>query len=195
MARAGYLDLCAPLFTAPRIGRAPTGFARLAGQFRGWEFDIQALPDALTYRKLPSLWLLVTIPAPMPVAATLDIMRRPIGGETFSHFDRLDDQVVAPPGLPPDAVLRTDDAARLPPAELLADHFAVLSAERAKELVISPKGLRLTWLAEEADRARYLLFRDAELGMTPLGPAVLSPLLGHLSGLAEALAQAGAGAR
>ena len=40
-----------------------------------------------------------------------------------------------------------------------------------KELVLSPKGLRAVFLAEEADRTRYLLFRDAEMGSTPL-PAV-----------------------
>jgi hypothetical protein len=59
--------------------------------------------------------------------------------------------------------------------------------ERAKELVISPKGLRIVWLAEEADRGRYLLFRDAELGHRPLARDVLSPLLTRLGALARTL--------
>ncbi len=43
--------------------------------------------------------------------------------------------------------------------------------------MISPKGLRLVILAEEADRGRYLLFRDAEMGRDPLDPARVSGLL------------------
>jgi hypothetical protein len=40
-------------------------------------------------------------------------------------------------------------------------------------------------LAEEADRGRYLIFREAEMGMTPLAPARLSPLLDRLRAIRE----------
>jgi len=60
---------------------------------------------------------------------------------------------------------------------------AGLNPDRLKELVISPKGLRIVWLIEEADRTRYLLFRDAEMGATPLLRATLLPLIGALRDL------------
>lgn len=192
-ARAGYFDAVKPLFTGAVRAIAPHGFARLSAGYRDQPFDLQALPDTLTFRKLPALWLMVTLPAPMPVRATLDLMMRPGGGETFSHFARLPVQVVPPAVCPPDAQIRTDDIAALPPEAVLRRHLGLFTDGRAKELVISPRGLRIVWLAEEADRTRYLMFRDAEMGAIPLAPELLQPLLDHLIALqADLAAQADA---
>ena len=65
-----------------------------------------------------------------------------------------------------------------------------MSDPRVKELVLDPRGTRLVWLAEEADRSRFLLFRDAELGREPLDPAVLDELVGRLRELADTLSPA-----
>jgi hypothetical protein len=43
------------------------------------------------------------------------------------------------------------------------------------------------FLAEEADRGRYLLFRDAEMGLQPLAAARLLPQLETLRDLAHQL--------
>lgn len=185
--RAAYFDLCRPGLHPTRKGATPCGFARLAGRHRGRSFDLQALPDALSYRKLPCLWLMVTLTEPMPVKATLDFMVRPNGAEVFSNFAALAHQLALPAGFPAATLLRTDAPDRLPPIDILDACAGLLAAERAKELVISPKGLRLVWLAEEADRSRYLWFRDSELGRRPLAPEVLGPLMDGLVGLADKL--------
>lgn len=185
--RAGYFDDCLGLFFEPVTGLAPSGFARVSGTFAGRPFDLQAVTDTLTYRKLPALWLLVTIPAAMPVGATLNVMLRPTGSEVFSHFSTLPFDLAPPPGLPPGAVARTDEPRGLPPESILRGHLSLFDSDRVKELVISPKGLRITYLAEEADRGRYLLFRDAEMGKDPLSPATLRPLLHQLVALADDL--------
>lgn len=182
--RAGYFDACLPLFEKPVTGAAPSGFARVSGKYQGRSFDLQAVPDTLTYRKLPALWLLVTIPEPMPVGATLNIMVRPTGAETFSHFGLLPIDLDPATGLPPDTVMRTDDPAGLPPESFLQAHLSLFESDRVKELVIAPKGLRITCLAEEADRGRYLLFRDSEMGKQPLPPQTLRPLLERLVAMA-----------
>lgn len=186
-ARAAYFDSCLPLLEEAEGRLEPTGFPRVTGTWRGRPLDLRALPDTLTFRKLPALWLMVTLPTPMPVGATLDILRRPTGGEVFSAFHRLPVAIATPPDLPADAGLRTDDPTGLPPGQILAGQLTVLSDDRAKELVISPRGLRLVWLAEEADRSRYLLFRDAEMGQAPLDPGVVAPLLDWLATIAETL--------
>lgn len=188
--RAAYLDHCAPLFDDLRRGRSLHGFARINGRYRGRLFDVQVVPDTLTYRKLPTLWLLVTIPAPMPVRATLDFLVRPMGGEVFSNFANLPVQIDTPQGFPADTAVRTDDPQGLPPESLSDALRTAFFSERVKELVLSPKGLRIVWLAEEADRAGYLLFRDAEMGRIPLSAQVLQPILDRLAGLADGVEKA-----
>ena len=189
-ARAGYLDLCLPLFAAPVTGVADTGFARVSGLYRGQMFDVQVVPDSLSVRKLPCLWLLVTVVAPLAVAGRFDVMLRATGTETFSKFGDLPGQIAVPGGFPDGCSIRTDTAAAMPAADIVGRYMAGLDDARLKEVVLAPTGARLVWLAEEADRGRYLLFRDAEMGAVALQPAVLQTLMDGLAGLWTAVAHA-----
>lgn len=186
-ARALYFSSVRPLFDQVITRTAPSGFARLSGKIGAETFDLQALPDSLSFRKLPALWVMVTLPAPQPVKATVDIMTRPGGLETFSHFHSLRHTLPAISGLPEGTVIRSDEAGAVPPPELIAPHLRLFADPRVKELVISPKGLRLVVLAEEAERGRYLIFRDSELGLTPLAPERLKPLIETLLALRDTL--------
>ena len=152
-------------------------------------FDLQALPDSLTFRKLPALWVMVTLPAPLPVKATLDIMARPAGNEPFSHFARLPHSLPCPADLPEGTGIRSDNAAAVPPLDLIAPHLGLFADPRVKELVISPKGLRLVILADEAERGRYLIFRDLEVGRKPLPKDRLMPLIDTLRALHKTLSE------
>lgn len=188
--RASYFDRLAPHFShiAQRI--EPTGFPRLTATAGAHAFDVQAVQDSLTFRKLPALWVMLTLPEPMPVAATLDIMARPTGQEPFSHFARLPHSLPSPAHLPEGIAIRSDNAAAVMPLERIAPHLAVFADPKVKELVISPKGLRLVILADEAERGRYLIFREAELGKTPLSPDRLLPLVDKLLALRQSLSEA-----
>jgi hypothetical protein len=185
-ARAGYLAACAGLLSDTRTRTEPDGFPRLAGTSGGARFDLRVVPDTLTTRKLPALWLLVTLTEPMPLSATWHLMLRPRGTETFSAIGGLPRILPPQPGLPEDSQLRTDGGGG-PPPPCLAETVARLGEDRLKEVVLSPKGLRVTWLAEEAHRGRYLIFRDAEMGQAPLRPETLAPLLDALLALRAAL--------
>lgn len=181
--RAAYFDHCATVLTDARIGTGTADFPRLGGTWRGQAVDVQAATDTLTFRKLPALWVLLTLPGPLPVRATLDLMIRPTGVEPFSHFHTLPDQITPPPGFPPDCAVRTDNPEGLLPDAVLRPHLAIFADERIKELVISPKGVRISFLAEEADRGRYLIFRDAEFGREQLTADRITPLLDALIAL------------
>ena len=183
--RAAYLNALAPLFGRIISRLEPTGFPRITAHLGPHAFDIQAIPDSLIFRKLPCLWVMLTLPIPMPVTATLDLMTRPSGSETFSHFARLPYRLPLPHGLPQDAALHSDSADA--PTNLIARHAALFIDPAVKELLIAPKGLRVVILAEEADRGRYLIFRDAELGRTPLPANRVAPLLAALAALAADL--------
>ena len=186
-ARAGYFDALRPLFDGARTQVQPSGFSRLTGRRGPHHFDLQAVTDTLTFRKLPALWVMVSLPEPLRLVATLDIMARPSGQEPFTHFSTLPQMLPAPAGTPEGIALRTDNAAGLPPEGLVARHASIFANPKVKELLISPKGLRLVILAEEADRGRYLIFRDAEMGAAPISPARIAPLLDSLLALREDL--------
>jgi hypothetical protein len=186
-ARAGYFSAAAAILHDVTRRIEPSGFARMAGTWRGHRFDLQAVPDTLTFRKLPSLWVMITLTEPMPVAATLHIMSRPGQSDVFSRFGDMAHSIALPPGFPEQCALRCDDAARLPPQDLVAAQGRLFADPLVKELVISPKGLRLVVLAEEAERGRYLLFRDAEMGSLPFPAARLSLYLDALVALRQDL--------
>ncbi len=188
--RAAYLDACLPVLDDGRVRLTPAGLPRMSGTCRGHAVDVQAVADTLSYRKLPALWLIVTMPGPMPLRAVTDLMLRPRGTETFSHHMSLPHQIAAPAGLPADCALRTDDPGHVVAAAPIARALDRLGTDRTKEIILSPKGLRIVWLAEEADRARYLLFRDAEMCAVPVAAAVLSDILGAMCGLRDEIVSA-----
>ena len=155
----------------------------LTGRYRGLPVQVQTVTDTLAVRKLPSLWLMVTIPEPLPLKATFDLMMRPTGPTTFSNFDHLPVTIGRPPDFPEHAVVRTDDPDHLLPAHVVAAHLEALFAPRGKELLISPKGIRMVIQMAEADRARYGVFRQADFGEMALDPALLKDILDRLIAL------------
>ena len=181
--RANYFSAATSLLTDPHRQIQPTGFARIAGRYNGLRIDLQALPDTLTFRKLPALWVMVTVTEPQPVAGEAHIMARANGQESFSTHAQMPFAVNLPAGFPPDCTLRCTDPAALPAPDVMAMLAPLFSDPTVKEAVLSPKGIRLVVLAEEGDRANYLIFRDAELGRQPLAAARLGNLLGTLADL------------
>jgi hypothetical protein len=188
--RAGYFDAVVPLFDRVTMRIEPTGFPRMTGHIGGQAFDLQTVQDSLTFRKLPVLWVMLTLTQTQPVKASLHVMARPAGNEPFSHFARMPHSLPTPATLPEGTSLRSEDAANIPPEALLAQHFGIFADPKVKEMVISPKGLRLVILADEAERGRYLIFREAELGQTPLRPERLTPLMDTLLALRQTLTEA-----
>ncbi|NBO21460.1 MAG: hypothetical protein EBU97_05965 [Rhodobacteraceae bacterium] len=187
-ARAGYLAQAEALLTTPRRQMQDSGYLRIAGQWQGGAFDLQVVPDTLSYRKLPCLWLLVSRTDPLPaLAGEVRIMARASGLEAFSTFSSLPIEVTLPPGFPPDCTLRCTDPQHVPPLAVL-DHVAGLMADpRVKEVVLSPKGLRIVILAEEGARGAYLIHRDAEFATEPLDAALVARRMQDLRALAQVI--------
>lgn len=152
----------------------------LTGTYAGHLFQLKAVVDTLATRKLPSLWLLVTLPRPQPVKATLNLMMRPAGPSSFSNFDFLPDTLKTPVGFPPHAILRTDDQTTCPPSEILRPYLELFEQGSGKELLISPRGLRIVVQVAEVDRLRYGVFREANFGETSIDPELLMHCLAVL---------------
>ena len=156
------------------------GLPRLCGRFAGFNVQVQPVVDTLPLRRLPVLWLLVTLQDALPLKAKLDLMMRSAGPTTFSNFDLLPFTLPHPVGFPEHAMLRTDDSGQVISAEVLRSHIGLFSDKRAKELLITPLGVRIVWMMAEADRARYGIFRQADFGGVDLQPELLQTLLAKL---------------
>lgn len=163
------------------------GYPRLSGRYRDQAVQVLPVVDTLATRRLPALWLLVTLQDALPVKAKLDMMMRPTGPTTFSNFDLLPFTLERPAGFPEDAVLRTDDPRQVMTAQVIAPHLGIFANSRAKELLITPNGVRLVWLLAEASRARYGVFREADFGAAVLERALLRELLDRLVAIRQSI--------
>ena len=163
------------------------GFPRLSGRYGGFPIQIKPVVDTLAIRRLPALWLLVTLQDRLPVKARFDMMMRPAGPTTFSNFDLLPQTLELPKGFPEHAVIRTDDADEVIPASIIKPHAGLFFGPRAKELLITENGVRMVWLLAEADRARYGIFRQAEFGTVEIDPKVLKDILDCLLAIRQTI--------
>jgi hypothetical protein len=169
------------------IADGTVGVITWVGSWNGRRVQLRTIVDTLATRKLPARWLSVTITEPIAVPATFDMMMRPGSPTTFSNFDHLQHTLPKAPGFPAEAVLRTDLRAARFPQNLIASHLEIFTEGRAKELLITPNGVRIVWLLAEAERARYGVFRQAAFGGTRLDPALIERLLTSASALRDAI--------
>jgi hypothetical protein len=152
----------AALFIDPAIKPGESlGSHVLTGTYNNNEFEIKTITDTLNTRKLPSLWLMITLKSPIPIKHTLDMMLRPAGPSTFSNFDFLPVIIQAPSGFPEQAVLHSDEDHSPFDLNLLKPLLSFFDNPRAKEFLATPNGLRLVTQLGEAERARYLVAREA----------------------------------
>src|SRR5262249_19784242 len=75
--RARYFDDCLSLFAAPTMTQDDVDFPALEATYRGRRVRLQPLVDHVAVRKLPSLWLLLTVFEDLPCGGTLDLLLRP----------------------------------------------------------------------------------------------------------------------
>ncbi len=184
-------DLFAPALSVIRQTKmeqqGPHELPRLVGNYRGFPVQVKPVIDTLPTRRLPALWMLVTVQCSLPLAAKFDMMMRPAGPTTFSNFDLLPHTLEHPTGFPEHAVIRTDDADNVIPAEIIRPYIGDFFDTRAKELLITENGVRLVWLLAEADRARYGIFRQAEFGDVVIDEVALQGTLETLLDIREAV--------
>lgn len=180
-----FADAISVLDDAKAAAGETAGTFVLAGRYLSRDVRVTVLADTLALRKLPSLWLMVTIPMPLPVKSTLDMMMRPASVTSFSNFDNLPFTIETPEGFPEQMVIRSDVPDLALPLDLVARHIAPLSQPRGKELLITPKGLRLVMQMAEADRARYGVFRQADFGGAVVDPDVLREAIDRLMDLQQ----------
>ncbi|MGH3328816.1 MAG: hypothetical protein ACRDPT_13665 [Streptomycetales bacterium] len=186
--RGRLFERVAQLFDDVHLHPDGLGFPTLTGTFLGYPVRLQPVVDTLAMRKLPVLWLLVTLRRPLAVDSPLDVLLRPAGTEFFSPNSGFLREVPPPEGFPRDARIASPDPAHAPPLAALRPHQGFLSDPSTKELYLARHGVRAVVALAEGSQAHYRVTRRADLGAVVIEPRQLTPALQTLAGLGDALA-------
>jgi hypothetical protein len=160
--RAAFFADCLSLFDKYRVTQDDIYFPVLEGTYRGFAFRLEPLVDHVVFRKIPSLWLKVTLVAPVGYAGIFDLLMRAQGSEFYSPFGDLGHHLNVPAGWPADASIGSDDPEAMPPLDLIAPHIRLFADLRMKEMLITPRGVRLVYQAQQAERIYYTVLRQIE---------------------------------
>jgi hypothetical protein len=185
--RAKFFDLCLDLFQSYRVTQEGPTFPLLSGRYRDHEVRLEPVIDDMAWRKVPVLYLKVTVLKPNPYRAILDLLIRPGGVEVYSPSDELHFHVKLPEGWPEQALLCTDDPSSLPPLDLITPHIGIFNDVYMKELVATSRGVRLTRMIWQARRLHYAVLREVKFEEVHLDPTVAKTLLDSTIGIADAL--------
>jgi hypothetical protein len=175
--RGAYFDDCSSLFDDCRVAQEGIEFPVLDGVYRGHRIRLEPVVDHMAVRKLPSLWLKVSLFGALPVAGTIDFLMRPQNTEFYSPSAGLPISLRIPASWPQHALLRTDIEDRSLPVEMLTPHMQIFDDEKTKELVVTPRGVRIVYQASQGERAYYMVLRQPEFGEARLPVALARRLL------------------
>lgn len=189
--RGAVFSAALSLFDRYRVVQDDVDFATLEGRYRGYDVRLQPIVDHVAVRKVPSLWLLATVRAPVPFAGAFDFLARPQNVEFYSPSSTLDHAIAIPAGWPEHASLRTDRPEAMPPQAVMARHMDFFADPKAKEMLVTPKGVRLVYQANQAERSQYLVLRQAEFANPSLPAELVRGLLDQAITLYEDLKRSG----
>jgi len=175
--RSAYFDDCKSLFEDCRVVPHGTDFPVLEGRHAGYQFRLEPIVDHMAVRKLPSLWLKVTLVGDLRVPGAVDFLARPQNTEFYSPSASLPHSLRIPAGWPQHAMLRTDIDDPSLPLDLLAPHMHIFDDPKAKELLFTPRGVRIVYQASQGQRAYYMVLRQPEFGDPRLPPKLALQLL------------------
>lgn len=170
------LDECVPLFGEASVRDGGSDYPVLHGRYRGARFEVQPLLDHVGFRKLPSLWLLVTLPGDLPVPGRLDVLLRPQNIEFYADDNgaphAVGERIELPVDWPAHHLARLTPGWSPPLAALREALDGLLEAAALKQLLVTSRGLRLVVRAGGVRRADYLVLRSL-LPEQPRIPAAL----------------------
>lgn len=160
--RRSLLDPCAGVLDGAEIRHGGDGFPSLAGLRRGRRVHVEMIPDTIVPRRLPQLWVSVTLLDTLAEIPSLAVLVRPAGYEFYSLTSSLTYPLDAPEALPQEVLVRGSDARAEQLLRQLAPQLAASLADpRVKEIAMTGKGMRIVSQAAEGRRGEHLLLRQA----------------------------------
>jgi hypothetical protein len=190
--RRALLSGCAHVLDRGRITHSGDDFPGLTGTHRGRAVHVVLVPDTMTIRRLPQLWLSVTMLDPQPALPGLSLLVRQCGAEFYALTHSFEHRLEAPAGFPDEVMIRGSDARAERLLEALASPLRqLLSDAHVKEIAITARGLRIVRQAGEGRRGEHLLLRQAVFDQAEVPPSDLEAALSALELLRGAIANIG----
>lgn len=177
------------LFDDPHVSIDGSGIPKLDGRYRELDLKLELIPDTMTIKRLPQLWLSVTAIQPLPIAdAGIAILIRPSGADFYSLTERMNQRLDPPPSLPWECLVRgeTDKSASTLAAITLAA-ARILSDPKVKEIAATKRGVRVVTQLAEGKRGQHLLLRQCDFEGAILSPALLDTIVHDLQALLSSL--------
>ncbi len=175
----------------PRVDERSGGYPVVSGSFVGRTVEIELHADAISVRKLPTLWLFVSAARSGRRDGVMSLMRRRRNTEYWSPFDDLAVAVPVPDGFPDDAVAAASDPGSAALVDSITGLAPWLRRDASKEVLVRPRSVRLCELVGEGQRGAYLIYRQSsfdglhlDAGAVRATIAASVALAGHLDSLA-----------
>ncbi len=185
--RRAMFDQVVPLLEKTQLRQEGIGFPTLDGFYHGHFVRIEPIEEHVGFRKVPSMWLRVSVLHELPYSGVLDFLVRPENIEFYSPISRLPHQLDVPPHWPQPAWLRSDDPGTMPPLDRVAGHLDFFRDRRAKELLITGRGVRLVYQALQAERTNYLVLRGLKFTSLDIPRLEVQMLLDRALAIADDL--------
>lgn len=152
----------------------------------GRQVKIELIADTMVTRRLPQLWLRVTLYDTSPIRPTIGILARPTGSEYYSLVHDMP-QWMTPPMSTAPMLMRGDGTATSDQTERMLRHFAGLFVDpMVKEAVISPRGVRIVRQAAQGERGAHVLLRQSRFSIATVPAADIAKAIALATALATA---------
>lgn len=186
--RRGILDACKSTIDGARLTHGGDDFPNLHGLWRGRRVHAAIIPDTMTIRRLPQLWLSLTYFEERPNLPEFAVLVRPAGTEFYSLTSQFELRLEKSRGFPDEVLIRGNG----PAAQALLNRTGhvlarILSDPKVKEVAVTSRGLRLVWQAGEGRRGEHLLLRQSVFDGDGVSAQDFAYLLDQMQALSSAI--------
>ena len=186
--RAAIFDDCRALFEQSGQIDPGSDYPLLQGKYVNAKVLLQPLLDHVGYRKVPSLWLVLTVDSPMTLGGSVDVLFRPANIEFFSQIEQLAQRIHLGDEWPSHHMARVSPAGWQAPLSTI--HTALgdaIASPDLKEIVVTPRGVRLVVRVCGVERGHYLVLRAMLTEVERIPSEWLAYWLDTLMGVAAAV--------
>jgi hypothetical protein len=142
----------------------------------------------MTIRRLPQLWLKLTLLEERPHLPEFSFLVRPSGTEFYSLTSAHSIALEPPTGIASEIIARGNRQSSQQALDNLAPVLQrIFSETRMKEAAVTAKGLRLIWQAAEGARGQHLIFRQCQFDNAAVDSTAFAKLLSALDDLSLSL--------